>query len=99
MRWHGSTRDSDSATPERRRTGGWGGWAPGVAAPHRTPANVARDSWRHPRETLRFFGVRETSTVVEILPGSAGYYLEILAPYLRDNGRYIAASRDPTAPP
>ena len=70
-----------------------------VAAEHRTPANVARDPWRHPLETLEFFGVRETSTVVEILPGSAGYYLEILAPYLRDNGRYIAASRDPTAPP
>ena len=75
------------------------GLAQRVAAPHRTPANVARDSWRHPLETLRFFGVRETSTVVEILPGSAGYYLEILAPYLRKDGRYIAASRDPSAPP
>lgn len=70
-----------------------------VAAPHRTPANVARDRSRHPLETLEFFGVREMSTVVEILPGSAGYYLEILALYLRDNGRYIAASRDASAPP
>ncbi|TAK52640.1 MAG: methyltransferase [Betaproteobacteria bacterium] len=70
-----------------------------VASAHRTPANAARDPWRHPQETLEFFGVRETSTVVEILPGSAGYYLEILAPYLREKGRYIAASRDPTAPP
>lgn len=69
------------------------------ASPHRTPANVARDAHRHPVQTLRFFGVRPDSTVVEILPGSAGYYLEILAPYLKERGRYIAASRDETAPP
>lgn len=70
-----------------------------VAAPHRTPANVARDPHRHPRQVLEFLGVREDSVVVEILPGSAGYYLEILAPYLKDRGRYIAASRDASAPP
>lgn len=71
-------------------------WA---AAPHRTPANVARDRQRHPLETLAFFGVQEASTVVEILPGSSGYYMEILAPYLREKGRYVAASRAPDAPP
>jgi predicted methyltransferase len=69
-----------------------------VAAPHRTPANVARDPYRHPREVLEFFGVRADSVVVEILPGSSGYYLEILAPHLKENGRYIAASRDASAP-
>jgi predicted methyltransferase len=70
-----------------------------VKAPHRTPRNVARDRFRHPLETLAFFGVTETSTVVEILPGSGGYYLEILAPYLKERGRYIAANRDEAAPP
>lgn len=70
-----------------------------IAAPHRTPANVARDPYRHPLETLSFFDVRADSVVVEILPGSAGYYLEILAPYLRDKGRYLAAGRDALAPP
>lgn len=70
-----------------------------AAAPHRTPANVARDGARHPVAALKFFGVQPHHTVVEILPGSTGYYLEILAPYLRDKGRYIAASRDETAPP
>lgn len=69
-----------------------------IAAPHRTPANVARDAHRHPLEVLEFFAVQETSAVVEILPGSAGYYMEILAPYLRDRGLYIAASRAPSAP-
>lgn len=72
---------------------------PALDAPHRTPANVARDAQRHPIETLQFFGVREDSTVVEVLPGSAGYYMEILAPYLRDRGRYIAANRPDDAPP
>jgi len=70
-----------------------------AAAPHRTPANVARDGARHPVLALEFFGVQPHHTVVEILPGSTGYYLEILAPYLRDKGRYIAANRDETAPP
>ena len=71
-------------------------WA---AAPHRSASNVARDNFRHPVESLTFFGIREDSTVVEILPGSSGFYMEILAPYLKDKGRYIAANRDPAAPP
>ena len=72
---------------------------PLLAGAHRSPENVARDPWRHPAETLAFFGVRPDSTVVEILPGSRGYYTEILAPWLRDRGLYIAAGRDETAPP
>lgn len=68
-----------------------------LAGTHRRPANVARDPFRHPAETLAFFGVKSDSVVVEILPGSAGYYMEILAPYLRARGRYVAASRDALA--
>lgn len=70
-----------------------------LKAPYRTQANVVRDVYRHPIETLTFFGVKESSTVVEILPGSRGYYLEILAPYLKDRGVYIAANRDENAAP
>ena len=70
-----------------------------VAAPHRSAGNVARDSFRHPLETLVFFGIKENSTVVEILPGSGGYYMEILAPYLKSRGSYIAANRDEAAAP
>jgi predicted methyltransferase len=70
-----------------------------LRAPHRTPANVARDQFRHPLEVISFFGIREDSTVVEILPGSAGYYMEILAPFLKDKGRFIAANRDEAAAP
>lgn len=70
-----------------------------LTAPHRAKANVVRDLQRHPVETLAFLGVKDTSTVVEILPGSRGYYLEILAPYLRSRGLYIAANRDELAAP
>lgn len=61
-----------------------------VSAPTRTPANVARDRYRHPAETLAFFGVKPTDTVVELVPGG-GWYTEILAPYLAARGTYWAA--------
>lgn len=67
-----------------------------IAAPTRTAANVARDRYRHPRETLAFFGVRAGDTVVEIWP-AGGWYTEILAPYLRrGGGTYYAASMGET---
>ena len=47
-----------------------GGLAEWLAAPHRSARNVARDEFRHLLETLAFFGIRDGSTVVEILPGS-----------------------------
>lgn len=68
-----------------------------VAAEHRSVGNVARDGWRHPYETLNFFGVRPTDTVVELVPGG-GWYTEILAPYLRERGQLIAAGDDPASP-
>jgi predicted methyltransferase len=73
-------------------------FAPTLSAAHRSPGNVARDTYRHPAQTLAFFGVRPDSTVVEILPGSAGYYMEILAPWLQERGLYIAANRDASLP-
>src|ERR1700754_1179345 len=56
-----------------------------VAAPTRTEANRARDRYRHPYETLTFFGVKPGDTVVEIWPGG-GWYTEVLAPYLHSGG-------------
>ena len=56
-----------------------------LAAPTRTPANVARDRYRHPKETLTFFGVQPGHTVVELWPGG-GWYTEVLAPYLASGG-------------
>ena len=60
----------------------------------RSERNAARDRYRHPAQTLAFFGIEPTMTVIEIWP-SAGWYSEILAPYLREDGHYIAAVNDP----
>ena len=65
--------------------------AKSVAGAQRSDANRARDQYRHPVETLGFIGVKPTDTVVELWPGG-GWYTEILAPYLADNGRLIAAA-------
>lgn len=61
-----------------------------IDAPSRDAANSARDRYRHPLQTLTFFGVQPNQTVIEITPGG-GWYSEILAPYLNANGRYIGA--------
>jgi len=64
----------------------------------RDPANVKRDAYRHPAQTLSFFGVAPGQTVIEITPGN-GWYSEILAPLLHDKGQYVAAVVDPAAVP
>lgn len=63
--------------------------AAAVIAPTRSDANRARDRYRHPAETLAFFGVKPTDTIVEFSPGG-GWYTEILAPLVKDGGRYYA---------
>lgn len=65
-----------------------------VGGDHRTASNVERDSARHPTETLSFFEVEPSMTVVEIWPGG-GWYTEILAPYLKDDGQFYAAHFNP----
>jgi predicted methyltransferase len=62
-----------------------------LAGDQRTDANRARDVYRHPRETLLFFGLREDSTVLEIWPGADGWYTEIIAPLVNARGKYYAA--------
>src|SRR5687767_10059875 len=65
-----------------------------LAGSHRSEANRARDVYRHPKETLEFFGLRDDMTVVELWPG-AGWYTEVLAPVLRERGKLVAAYGDP----
>jgi len=61
-----------------------------MAGAHRDPKNAARDVYRHPKQGLIFFGIRPDMTVVEVWP-SGGWWTEILAPLLRDQGKYYAA--------
>jgi len=60
---------------------------------HRSESNKARNEFRNPVETLKFFGIKPEMTVVEISPGG-GWYTEIIAPYLKDKGQYIGAAYD-----
>ena len=60
----------------------------------RSDENKARDKFRHPKETLAFFGFRSDMTVVEIWPGG-GWYTEILAPALKGSGKFYAAQYSP----
>jgi predicted methyltransferase len=78
------------ATPlAARTTGADPAIVAAVADTHRTAANRLRDKYRHPVETLSFFGVKPGQTVVEYSPGG-GWYTEILAPLLHHKGRYVA---------
>ena len=62
-----------------------------ISSDHRESSNTARDIFRHPKETLLFFGLQPEMQVLEILPGR-GWYTEILAPVLIEKGKLTVAS-------
>jgi predicted methyltransferase len=62
----------------------------------RSPEDMARDKYRHPVETLSFFGIKPNMTVVELWP-FGGWYTAIIAPYVKDSGQYYAAAMDPAS--
>ncbi|MCC2616962.1 methyltransferase [Aestuariibacter halophilus] len=64
---------------------------------HRSAENKARDVYRKPLETLSFLGLQNDMTVIEVWPGS-GWYTEILAPFVKDNGRFVAAQYELNPP-
>jgi predicted methyltransferase len=65
-----------------------------LADPERPQADRARDVYRHPKETLLFFGLRPQMQVVEIWP-EPGWYTEVIAPFVKDQGKYYAALSAP----
>jgi len=69
-------------------------WDSALTGKHRSEKNAARDVFRHPKETLEFFGLKEDMTVVELSPGG-GWYTEVLAPLLKNQGSYFAAHNSP----
>ena len=60
-----------------------------VLSHERRDGNRARDEWRHPSRTLSFFGIEPGMTVAEVLPGSGGWYTQILNPLTAQEGRLI----------
>ena len=62
--------------------------------PRRGAADRARDVYRHPGESLTFWGLKRGQVVIDVNPG-AGWWTDIIAPYLaQTGGRYIAAGAD-----
>jgi len=65
-----------------------------IGSAARPAADVARDVYRHPFETLTFWGLTPGSTIVEIQPGAAGWWSAILRPYAEaTGGTYVAVNR------
>jgi len=60
-----------------------------LAGSHRSEENRARDPYRHPKETLLFLGLRPEMSVLEVWP-EPGWYTEVIAPLVRDRGKYYA---------
>jgi len=60
-----------------------------LSASHRSEKNRARDRYRHPAETLVFFGLADDMTVVEVAPGR-GWYTDVIAPLLLKRGKLYA---------
>jgi predicted methyltransferase len=68
--------------------------AAAVAGPLRSAGNRARDHWRHPLQSLAFWGAAPGLTIIDVDPGG-GYWTEILAPYLaQGGGHYLAGLPD-----
>ncbi|MFK7991269.1 MAG: class I SAM-dependent methyltransferase [Sandaracinaceae bacterium] len=92
---NGDTTVSDeSATAVADVTVETGSIPAALAGAHRSESNRARDVYRHPAETLSFFGLEPGMTVVEMGPGG-GWYTEVLAPVMRDHGQLVLAMADP----
>ena len=68
-----------------------------LAESHRTEEERARDTYRHPAQTLAFFGLHDDMTVVELFP-SRGWYTAVLAPVLADKGQLVLPIADPNGP-
>jgi predicted methyltransferase len=70
-----------------------------INGPWRNPANKARDQYRHPNESLLFWGLKPGSTIVEISPGAQGWWVEILAPFAHQTGGAYFATMPVTDAP
>ncbi|HEY2444614.1 MAG TPA: hypothetical protein VGI20_02620 [Rhizomicrobium sp.] len=97
----GATAWANAAVPAGAAGGGIfadASLAIAVRGSQRSPENTVRDRFRHPRESLSFWGLKPRMSVLEIWP-SQGYWTEILAPYVKaTGGSYSAAVPNPSRP-
>jgi predicted methyltransferase len=96
-RWTPEMHAEAKALAEKNFASGKAAIQAAMKGKHRRPGDAERDKYRHPAETLDFFGFKPTMTVLDISPGE-GWYSELLAPALAKSGMYIATSPDPNGP-
>jgi predicted methyltransferase len=93
-RWTPELRANAKTVAEKKYPNGKAAIAAALAAKYRKPGNAERDKQRHPAETLAFFGFEPKQTVLEYGPGE-GWYTELLAPALAQQGKLIVTNTDP----
>ena len=96
-RWTPEMRAEAKALAEKSYPSGKAAIQAIMKGKHRRPDSVVRDKYRHPVETLEFFGFKPTVTVLDFGPGE-GWYTELLAPALAKSGKYLATNTDPSGP-
>ncbi|MDN5938800.1 MAG: hypothetical protein L0H83_09065 [Salinisphaera sp.] len=82
--------DGPSVLSQAAREAGYGRLVEIANGKHRSPENIALNKYRHPAQTLHFFGVKPNMTVVEVWPED-GWYTEMLAPYIQAPGQLYVA--------
>jgi len=96
-RWTPEFRAEAKTVAEKDYATGKAAIKAALGAKYREPGNPERDAARHPLETLEFFGLKPTYTVLEYGPGE-GWYTEVLAPVLAKKGKLLITSPDPNGP-
>jgi len=96
-RWTPELRAEAKAAADKSYGSGRAALQAVLKAKFRKPGNSERDTQRHPLETLEFFGLQPTSTVLEYGPGE-GWYTELLAPALAKKGSLLVTNTDPKGP-
>ncbi len=97
-RWTPELRAEAKALTDKAFPNGKAAISAVMASKIRKPGDAERDKFRHPVETLEFFGLKPTMTVLEFGPGE-GWYTELLAPSLAKKGKLLATNGDPNGPP
>jgi len=96
-RWTPELRNETKALADKSFPTGKAAVQAAMAGKHRRPGHAERDKQRHPAETLDFFGLKPTMTVLEYGPGE-GWYTELLAPTLAKKGKLFVTNGDPNGP-
>ena len=97
-RWTPELHAAAKALADKPYPSGHAALVAAIAGKQRKPGDSARDKYRHPLETLEFFGFKPTMTVLELSPGE-GWYTEILAPALAAKGKLLETTNDPNGAP